>query len=143
MKNSFILLFIASNFFSCQSPEDLKVEKQYQFERKIDTLQMENFKIPDSINTKLILASYYNNEYDIQTLLVYSDSTHEMVRKIDYLKDSTSDIDELMVLKRNEFRSSLYNVEYVIHENSVSMIHIRVGEGAIPRSKEYRRTDRD
>lgn len=141
MKNPFLILLLLTSLSACNDEE--KTNPEFVFKRKIDQMAMESFKIPDSINTSLILATYYNSEYDTQTLFVYTDSTKKTVKKIDYLPDSSSSADQLEILKRNEFRSDRYHVDYVIHENSVTMIHERINQGPQPQSKEYRRTDRD
>ncbi|PBQ30299.1 hypothetical protein CNR22_00495 [Sphingobacteriaceae bacterium] len=138
-------IFIGSFFLliSCQSPEDARLEREYQFERNIDSLQMESFKIPDSINTALIIATYYDPENAIQSLLVFENADKKSVLKIDYLADRTSTVDELEILKPKEFRSNRFLVEYVVEDNSVHRIKMRRNEGPMQRSQEYRRTDRD
>jgi hypothetical protein len=67
-----------------------------------------------------------------------------MARKIDYTSDSTCNIDDLEVLKLNEFHSKYYNVDYVIEDKSVSMIARRNTHGmGTAESKTFKRTDRD
>ncbi len=138
-------ILVCTLFFillSCTNDEER--EPELLFKRKIDKLDMESFKIPDSINTALIIVSYYDPESDIHTLLVYNDGEKKSARKIDYLPDSTSLSERLEILKPNEFRSTHYTVDYIVNENTVSMIYIRKRyEIPLPQSKEFRRTDRD
>jgi|GEM_PF-3393459 len=141
MKSLFLLFILLFGISACNDTEEK--DPEFVFTRKIEALQMESFNIPDSINTSLILATFYNAEYDIQSLLVYADTTKQTVLKIDYLADSTSIQEELEILKIKEFRSTIHSVEYVIGENTVTMIKMRVSNGPLQRSKSFRRTDRD
>jgi len=140
-----IVLFSAIGFvlFSCSGSDDQ--DPEFVFKRKIEKMEMESFKIPDSINTSLIIATFYNSDFDSQSLFVYTDENKKSAKKIDYLADSTVSVDQLEILKRNEFRSALQKVDYVIKENSVSIISTFPYDHSAPSkiSKEYRRTDRD
>lgn len=141
--NFSILLCLTIFYMSCKSPEDERLEREYQFERSIDTMQIQSFRIPDSINTSLIICSYFDPEFNIQSLLVYKTAEKTSVDKIDYLQDSTSTVDQLEILKPNEFRSNRYLVEYVVEQSAVHRIQMRHHEGAMQKSQQYKRTDRD
>lgn len=143
MTKIFTRSLFLSFLISCHSPEDERLEREYQFERSIDTLQMESFKIPDSINTSLIICSYFDAEFNIHSFLVYKDADKNSVDKIDYVSDSTATVDQLEILKPNEFRSNRYLVEYVVEQSSVHRIQMRYSQGPMQKSKEYKRTDRD
>ena len=142
--NFLILSSLSIVFVACKSPEDEKLEREYQFERSIDTMQMESFRIPDSINTSLIICSYFDPQFNIHSLLVYKNADKKSVDKIDYLVDSTATVDQLEILKANEFRSNRYQMDYVVEQNSVHRIQVRQGgQYTLQKSQEYNRTDRD
>ena len=141
MTKLFFFPIAVFGLLSCNDPDSK--DERFIFERKIEKMEMESFKIPDSINTSLIIATYYNSDYDSQSLFVYKDETKKSVKKIDYLADSTIAVDQLEILKRNEFRSALYKVDYVIKENTISIISTYPYDHSSRIGKEYRRTDRD
>jgi hypothetical protein len=142
MQNKLTPLILSIVVFGCIDEQERKMQLVYN--AKIEGMKSEAFRLPDTIDTKLIIASCYSPGNGLQTIFMYRDTLKAIVKKIDFVSDSTSNVEDLQIIKLNEFHSPVLNVDYVIEDKTVSLIHRRNQDGfRTPQSLTLRRTDRD
>lgn len=128
---------------SCNSgTEETALEKTFQ--NKIQLLEMENFKIPDTINTSLLIACYQETDPAGYTILVYHNENRKTVAKIKYQADGSVVTDSLLPVRFNEFRSAHYNLEYIVTKRSVTSVYKEkscTNFASLSGTTEYARTD--
>src|SRR5688572_8557171 len=85
--------------FSCDEREDdASIEQAYLqdvLKSKERQREIDGFVIPDSINTSLIVASYYEEEPKGNSIIVFSDTSKNEAIKIKFFPDHTSTCDQL------------------------------------------------
>ena len=107
---------------------------------RLEQQRIENFKIPDSINKTLMVATYYDVHSKCHSLIVFNDSTKKTATQIQYLSDSTFTMDKLESTKFNEFTSIFNKGLYLVKENAVAYTYINGNQSV---SFEYPRTDKN
>jgi hypothetical protein len=143
-----VLVSFISFMFICCDQEDTAEKKEISWEealnKKIEERESETFTIPDSINTSLIIATYYEEKHEESpnghSIILYADSTKSSAVKIKYLSDSTALTDKLKSVKYNEFKSIYYNIGYVVKEHVVSEIYVVAN---LSHSRDFDRTDKN
>jgi hypothetical protein len=132
---------ILTALFSTAACEDAETDDYAAaFKHKIEELGSRAFTFPDSIDHKLIIASFY--EFHPQkgnSVLLYCDSTKKAVKRIIYLEDSTSQVELLEIKKDNEFKSKYFQAEYIVRDKEVGYIY---QSGNLSMSANYPRMDR-
>jgi len=135
---------ILSNFlFSCdetKSEQDIGTHLQTVLEEKARQREIDSFVVPDSINTSLIVATFYEIHPKGHSLIVNNDTGKTTATKIKYLPDSTVLTDPLQTTKFNEFTSTINKSVYIVRENTVSYLYSNNGIGA---TFDYNRTDKN
>ena len=117
--------------FSCENDEEnknLNDEKQGMTIPNLEEYQnggmpmekLEEIKIPDSINTSLVIAMYDEHlPQEGRTIIVYDDSSRTSVTKISYLIDSSIKKEPLLKIREDEFKSKFTSENYIITMNNV------------------------
>ncbi|MBK9283821.1 MAG: hypothetical protein IPM51_05815 [Sphingobacteriaceae bacterium] len=99
--------------------------------------KLEEFKIPDSINTSLIICAFDEHvPLNGRTFIVYDDTTRISATKISYLIDSTIKTEALIKIRDDEFKSKFTAENYRIASNKVYWGYIN---GSLSTSYEYLR----
>src|SRR5262245_4282148 len=81
---------------------------------------IEEFRLPDSLARDLIIAAYDElMPLKARVALIYSDSTRKSALKISYLINGKVNVEPLIVLKPNEFRSKFTAETYVVTGDKV------------------------
>lgn len=97
--------------------------------------KLEEFKIPDSLDKKLIIAVYDEELPQTgRTYLLYNDSTRTSVTKLSYLKDSSCKKEELLKIRDDQFKSKFNEEKYTITSDKVFWTY---QSGALSTSYEY------
>lgn len=126
MKIQLLLFQITCLLFalSCDTQEPKDEMGDYFNEvlkRKAREKDMDSFIIPDSIDTKLIHAFYYEDSPKAHSIIVFDDSLRTTARRIKYYADSTLvEIDSLAKTAYNVFVSRFNKAEYVIFKEYVN-----------------------
>lgn len=142
----FLCLIVLSFSISC---EDNSPTKENESQRPIGAIpdlteyvnggmpveKLEEFKIPDSLDKKLIIAVYDEELPQAgRTFLLYNDSTRTSVTKLSYLKDSSCKKEELLKIRDDQFKSKFNAENYTITSDKVFWSY---QSGALSTSYEY------
>ena len=141
-----LYLFVLILSTSC---EDDPASQEYESQRPIGTIpdlseyinggmpveKLEEFKIPDSLDKKLIIAVYDEELPQAgRTFLLYNDSTRTTVTKLSYLKNSSCKKEELLKIRDDQFKSKFNAENYTITSDKVFWSY---QSGALSTSYEY------
>jgi len=118
--------------FGCDEDKDSYTDHG-KCELPVDKL--EEFKIPDSINTSLLVAAY-DEQFPQQgrTFIVYDDSTRISATKFCYLINSTVKSESLIKIRDGEFKSKFTTENYRITLDNVYWSYL---SGSLSTSYEY------
>jgi hypothetical protein len=72
MKNK-VHMVVLCTLMACNCPDEGELQSVYN--GRIDKLETEAFKLPDSINTKLIIATCQHPEFGLQTIFMFCDTS--------------------------------------------------------------------
>jgi hypothetical protein len=147
MKKTIIIsttIILAHFLISCdeaKSKQDIESHLKSVLEEKAQQKEIDSFVIPDSINTSLIVVTFFEfHEPRGHSIIVYNDSNKTTATKIKYLLDSTVQTDPLRTTKFNEFVSIINKSIYIVRENTVSYLYDNNGIGT---TFEHERTDKN
>ena len=82
---------------------------------------MYNFNIPDSVDSKKIIATYFQSEPKAHVIICYKDSSHLIARKLSYFIQGGFESEDLFFLKMNEFKSISTGHEFVVTPTRVKI----------------------
>jgi hypothetical protein len=135
---------IAFLSFSCEDlKDDASVEQAYLqdvLKSKERQREIDGFIIPDSINTALIVASYYEEEPKGNSIIVFSDTSKTDAIRIKFFSDHTSTWDKLKKISFNTFKSIHNGGEYVIKDKIVAFYYETSANATVV--NDFERTDR-
>lgn len=138
-----ILALILGFLTSCNEPDadpDYKKTLDAALEQRTHQREIESFVIPDSVNTDLIAATYYEEIMDCHSMILYHDTSRTTASRIRYFGDSVSVASDLVKVNYNTLQSKYVPGEsYRIEEMNVLWTY---KDGNLSTGSTYKRTDK-
>jgi hypothetical protein len=146
IQRNFICFALIVVVCSCreQSPEEYgEVAKQSgRYFEEDKKKNMNNFTFPDSTLSKLIIASYYEEDAGAHSIMFYTDAAKMFGKVIRYFPDKTVVTDNIKCIGDKQFVSVIKpEIKYMMEADRVIYTCWRGDHGGIQLSFDHLRTD--
>jgi len=117
------ILFLSPLFYFCEN-DQLESSNNNKGSHYNDSIKFRhpNLGIPDSIDTQLIVAKYYDEESHTNSIILYDDTNKISAKRLTFLVDS-NDVDILKPKSKREFISTFNKAEYIVSEGTVTYFY--------------------
>jgi hypothetical protein len=126
MKKSFNKMVLAFLFFliACDNNSDraMALDTEEVFRKQIEKVGLETFKMPDSIDLKLLIAAYEDTVLHQRHLLLFDNAGSRKAQNITFVSGDSVTIDHLQLVEYNTFRSDKLNMDYIVREKTVAKV---------------------
>jgi hypothetical protein len=119
----YVILFLSPLFYFCEY-DQLENSNNRKGSHNNDSIKFHhtNLGIPDSIDTQLIVATYYDEESQTHSIILYDDTNKASAKRLTFLIDSI-DIDILKPKSEREFISTFNKAEYIVNKSTVTYFY--------------------